>query len=214
MHTYPKYVPPSQRAVVELVRNNPFAVTVSAVPGQPPVASHLPLILPPDVDPDASLEGVTLVGHMGRANSQWQQFREPYPLLLVFSSSHGYVSPQLYDFNPAAPTLDYAAVHLTGEVELIDTREGALEVVEATVVALESLRPTQWDPDGSRELFERIVPGVVAFRVRVTGQQAMFKLSQDMSAHVRDSVRHDFTTGPHPHPQLARLMEELEEQRP
>ncbi|MGH3749330.1 MAG: FMN-binding negative transcriptional regulator [Micromonosporaceae bacterium] len=213
MHTYPKYVPPSQRAVVKLVRDNPFALTVSAVPGQPPVASHLPLILPPDVDPDASLEGVTLLGHMGRANPQWRQFGEPHPVLLVFSSSHGYVSPQLYDFTPAAPTLDYAAVHLTGEVELIDTDAGALEVVGATVTALESLRPTQWDPDTSRQLFERIVPRVVAFRVRVTGQQAMFKLSQDMSDPVRENVRKDFATGPHPHPQLVRLMDDFEEHR-
>lgn len=62
MHTYPRYAAPSQRVVVQLVRERPYAVRASALAGQAPVSS--------------------------------------------------------YDAMPAAPTLDYAAVHLTGDVEL------------------------------------------------------------------------------------------------
>jgi transcriptional regulator len=202
MHTYPRYAPPSQAAVVHLVREHPFAVLVSAVAGQAPAATHVPIVLPPDADPDASLEGVEMLGHMGRANPHGRDFDGPTQVLMVFASSHGYVSPQVYDYSPAAPTLDYAAVHLTGTLERIDDRAGTLGVVEATVAALESLRPTQWDPSTSREYFERIAPGVVAFRILITRQQAMFKLSQDKTESVRDNVRRDFVDGPHPHPDL------------
>lgn len=213
MHTYPRYATPSQRAIVDLVRENPFAVVVSAQPGRAPVASHLPLILPAGVDPEQSLVGSTLVGHMGRKNPQWQQFADAGPVLLVFSSPHGYVTPEVYDYRPAAPTLDYAAVHLTGTVEVIQDKAGALEVVEATVAALESMRPRAWDPTDSRGYFEQIVAGVVAFRFLVTDQQAIFKLSQDKSDHVRGEVRADFATGPHRHPQLVHLLDVMEEYR-
>ncbi|MEU6646915.1 FMN-binding negative transcriptional regulator [Saccharomonospora sp. NPDC046836] len=214
MHTYPRYAAPSQRAIVDLVREHPFAVLVSTAPGEAPVASHLPLILPTDIDPCAPLDGTILLGHMGRKNPHWQQLTQPSPVLLIFSSVHGYVSPQLYDFTPAAPTLDYAAVHLTGVIELIDDPDESMAVVEATVAALESRRPTQWDPAESREFFARILPGIVAFRVRVTKQQAMFKLSQDMPAHVTDNVRNDFASGPHRHPQLVELMDRMPRDTP
>ncbi|WP_427885487.1 FMN-binding negative transcriptional regulator [Kribbella sp. GL6] len=204
MHVYPRFAAPSQRAVAELVRTHPFATVVSAADGAAPVASHVPVILPRDVDPDASLVGCTLLGHMGRKNPHWEMFRDPSPILLIFSTSHAYVSPNVYDFSPAAPTLDYAAVHLTGEVELLEAEEQALKVVEATIEALESMRPRQWDPGPSREYFGRIVRGVAAFRIRVTGEQAMFKLSQDMSPATQTGVRQDLAST---HPDVVELMD-------
>lgn len=212
MYSYPRFAPPSQRAVVELVRTNPFALLVSAEAGAAPVATHLPMLLPENVDPDASLEGALMRGHLGRKNPHWHQFTGPTPVLLVFSTSHGYVSPRLYDADPAAPTLDYAAVHLTGELELADDEKSRLAIVEATVEALESQQPQRWDPSASRDYFRRILPGVVSFTVRVTGQDAMFKLSQDQSPATRQRVRDEFAGPVNPHPQLSTLMHDLEDE--
>ncbi|MGH3360772.1 MAG: FMN-binding negative transcriptional regulator [Nocardioidaceae bacterium] len=211
MHPYPKYPAPSDAAVVDLVRSHPFALVVTGPAGRAPVATHIPVILPPSAG-DASLEGVTMLGHMGRANPHWELFSDNPETLAVFSSSHGYVSPSVYEFTPAAPTLDYATVHLTGEVRIIDDRDGALDVVEQTVAALEGMRPTQWDPTDSKELFERIIGMVVAFTFTVTGQQSMFKLSQDKAADVRGRVRDDLAHGPHRHPDVVALMDTMEEQ--
>lgn len=213
MHSYPKYPAPSDGAVVDLVRSHPFALVVSGPAGRAPLATHVPVILPGTVDDDASLEGVTMLGHMGRANPHWELFPDNPQTLAVFSSSHGYVSPSVYEFTPAAPTLDYAAVHLTGTVEIIEDREGALFVVEQTIAALEGMRPTQWDPTASRELFDKIIGMVVAFTFTVTGQQSMFKLSQDKAEDVRGRVRDDLAHGPHKHPDLVRLMDSMEDQR-
>lgn len=195
------------------MRSHPFALVVTGPPDGPPVATHLPVLLPNDVDEDASLVGVTLVGHMGRANPHWELFPENPRALAVFSSSHGYVSPSAYQFTPAVPTLDYAAVHVTGEVRLIEDRDGALEVVERTVTALEDLRPRQWDPTESRERFAQIIGLVTAFTFTVTGQESMFKLSQDKPDDVRRRVRDDLAHGPHRHPDLVELMDTLEERR-
>lgn len=204
MRVYGPYVAPSPAMEVDLVRRNPFAVVVSAEPGRAPVATHAPVIFPRhDVVP-ASLDGVTMIGHLARKNPQWTQFAAEPEILLVFSGQHGYVSPSTYGYEPAVPTLNYAAVHLTGRVELTDTREESLFVVEETVRALESMRNPPWDMTASREKFASLVEHVVSFKVHVTEARALFKLSQDMAPDVRDRVREDLAAGGCPH--LADLM--------
>jgi transcriptional regulator len=211
MHTYERYQPRSQAEINRLVREHPVAVVVSAAPGEAPVATHVPMIVPLDRPPDAPLVGMTLRGHMGRANPHWEQFGDGRKVLLVFGTSHAYVTPQSYDPGATAPTLDYAAVHLTGPVELIEDAAETLDVVETTVARFESARPTQWDSHDSRELFDRILPGVVAFRVRIETQHAMFKLSQDKTESVRRRVRDDLNVGPHQHPDVVAWMDRFEE---
>lgn len=121
---------------------------------------------------------------------------------MVFSGPHGYVSPTVYGTDPAVPTWDYAAVHVTGRLEPLDD---ALEVVERTVTAAESLREPSWEPTpASRERFRALLPGVVAFRVHVRSVQAMFKLSQDIDAERYERVRADFAAD---NPRLADLMD-------
>ena len=205
MRVYGPYVSPSPAMEVELIRRNPFAVVVSAEPGRAPVATHLPMIFPRHDEPPEGLAGATMIGHMARKNPQWTRFSPGREILLVFSSGeHGYVSPSTYGFEPAVPTVNYAAVHLTGTVEVTDTRPESLYVVEETVRTLEAMRDPRWDMTASRETFAALVEHVVSFTVRVTDVQAMFKLSQDMPPEVRDRVRTDLGDGGCPH--LADLM--------
>lgn len=211
MHTYERYRPRGQGEINRLVREHPVAVAVSTAAGRAPVATHVPIVVPADLAPDAPLVGATLRGHMGRANPHWRQFQDRPPVLLVFATSHAYVTPLNYEPEPNAPTLDYAAVHLTGRVELIEERAETLDVVRATVAAFESMRPTRWDPDGSSEFFDRVLPGVVAFRVRVDTQDAMFKLSQDMTEPERQRVRDDLAGGPRRHPDVVAWLDRFEE---
>ncbi|WP_020672957.1 FMN-binding negative transcriptional regulator [Amycolatopsis nigrescens] len=204
MHVYGPYVAPSPAMEVDLVRRNPFAVVVSAEPGRAPVGTHVPVIFPRHDSVPDTLAEVTMIGHMARKNPQWQYFAEEPEILLVFSGQHGYVSPSTYGYEPAVPTLNYAAVHLTGRVELTDNADQSLHVVEETVRTLEALRESPWDMTSSREKFASLVHLVVSFKVHVTGVRAMFKLSQDMAPEVRDRVRADLGSGGCPH--LAELM--------
>ncbi|MBN6041020.1 FMN-binding negative transcriptional regulator [Amycolatopsis sp. 195334CR] len=209
MRVYGPYVAPSPAMEVEFVRRHPFAVVVSADPGRAPVATHLPVIFPRHDQPPAALAGVTMLGHLARKNPQWTQFADGREILVIFSGQHGYVSPSTYGFEPAVPTLNYAAVHLTGTVELTDTREESLHVVEETVRTMESMRDPAWDMTASREKFTELVEHVVSFKVHVTDVQAMFKLSQDMAPEVRARVRADLGAGGHPG--LAGLMAEVDQ---
>lgn len=208
MHTYPNYPAPSGYAEVELVKANPFAllVTNGTEPGQSPVATHLPIVFPPDSEVTAALTGHRLWGHLGRKNTHWQSFSEQSEALAVFSTSQAYVSPSNYHFTPAAPTLNYAAVHLTGTITIFDDEADSLAVVERTVEALEGQRASPWSPEGSHELFRKIISGVVSFAFDVTGSTSMFKLSQDMPSHVHERVADDLDRPGCPHADVAGLM--------
>ncbi|MGN9785394.1 FMN-binding negative transcriptional regulator [Nonomuraea sp. ZG12] len=199
MHIFPRFDTADQAHAARLVRANPFALVISSVAGVP-VATHVPVIVESGGEP--GFVGATLLGHMARANPQWRTWEPATQVLVIFSGPHGYVSPTSYAVEPAAPTWDYAAVHLTGTVE---PYPDPLDVVERTVETLESPRTPSWRPGpASREYFARIVSGVAAFRVRVTAEQSMFKLSQDMDDDRRARVHRDA------HPELARLMNEVD----
>lgn len=204
MHVFDSYASPSAAAEVDLVRRNPFALVVSAGPTDAPVATHVPVVFPQDRPLPDALDGATLLGHMARVNPQWRSLAADRAILLVFASGHGYVSPSTYGREPAVPTLNYAAVHITGTVELVDD---GLHVVEETVRALEGLRSPAWDMTASRERFVELAPRVVAFRVLVTSVRSMFKLSQDMPADIRDRVRADVRCAC---PNVADLMAEVD----
>ncbi|NUW41412.1 FMN-binding negative transcriptional regulator [Nonomuraea rhodomycinica] len=199
MHVFPRYAPADPAHAARLVRENPFALVVS-VAGGVPVATHAPVLVEEAGGP--GFEGATLVGHLARVNPQWRAWESAPEALVVFSGPHGYVSPTSYEADPAVPTWNYAAVHLTGRIEV---HPDPLEVVERTVEAMESSRTPSWRPGAaSREVFARIVSGVVAFRVRVTGERGMFKLSQDIDDGRRARVRRDAD------PALAALMDQVD----
>ncbi|MEU7835341.1 FMN-binding negative transcriptional regulator [Nonomuraea sp. NPDC049129] len=202
MYSFPRFAAPDHAHVARLVRTNPFALVITATGGVP-VASHVPVIV--ESGGESTFVGATLLGHMARVNPQWHAWDPPSSeapeVLVVFSAAHGYVSPTSYAVDPAVPTWDYAAVHLTG---LIEPYPDPLDVVRRTVAELESARTPSWRPSpASEERFAKLVPGVAAFRVRVTAEQSVFKLSQDKDDEQRHRVRRDADAA------VAALMDEV-----
>ncbi|MFB4277509.1 hypothetical protein ACBJ59_19625 [Nonomuraea sp. MTCD27] len=83
--------------------------------------------------------------------------------------------------------------------------DDAMEVVECTVEALESLRSPSWRATpASRDRFRALLPGVRAFRVHVRTEQSMFKLSQDIDPERYTRVRDSFAAE---NPRLADMMD-------
>src|SRR5687767_4420480 len=95
-------------AIHDLIRAHSFGLLVSRQ-GETMEASHLPFLL----DDGRGLHG-TLVGHMARANPQWQALQEGAEALVIFSGPHAYISPSWYEIHPSVPTWNYATVHAYG----------------------------------------------------------------------------------------------------
>ncbi len=209
------YREPDGSWLVDLVRGNPLAQLVSNGPAtEGPHATHVPVILDPAADPDqADLTGMTLWGHMNRANPHWAALERNTPVVVTFTGPHAYVSPTVYDMTPAAPTWNFTAVHVRGflgKVEADESSQETLETVKATVRAFETEFGASWPMSDSLDYFRRILPGVGAFRVAVTHTDGMFKLSQEQKPDVRRRVKNHFAARESSnHREIAALMDRL-----
>jgi transcriptional regulator len=190
------YREPDSSWKIDVIRGNPLALAVSnGSPGGIPFATHLPVICDPaqdDTDLPDDLSGFLLLAHMNRANSHWKALEDGGVVLLTFTGPHSYVSPTVYEVTPAAPTWNFTSVHVRGVVEKLESMDDTMDVVQATVRAYERDFGTGWDMSESLGYFRKIGPAVGAFRVRVTGVEGMFKLSQEQPCEVRERVRESF----------------------
>lgn len=165
-----------------VIDGNPLALFVTTT-SDGPVATHAPIIFPPELDRDAlaGLTGCVLLGHMNARNPQWLSLVEGDQALVVFHGPNGYVSPAVYEVSPAAPTWNFTSVHLRCSVHKLAGGEETLRVVRATAGQLESRFGKGWEMAESLDYFARIAVGVGAFELRVQSAQSMFKLSQEQS---------------------------------
>jgi predicted FMN-binding regulatory protein PaiB len=191
MHTFPDYAPRRDAQVGELVRRHPFAAVISTDHGVP-VATHVPVITPRG----QLRAGGALWGHMARANPQWQTFDPARPVLLIFTGAHAYISPALNQREPAVPTWNYSAVHVTALPRILPPGEATMRVLTETVQAVEALRGTRWDMSASLERFHHLAGAIVAFSLRVATVQAVFKHGQDLPDELWQRVHDGLAADP------------------
>jgi transcriptional regulator len=164
------------------VERHGFAVLCSTGEDGFPFASHLPLLW----DRCAASPG-HLVGHMARANPQWRH-ADGKPVLAVFAGPHVYVSPSWYQAEDVVPTWNYVAVHVTGIFRAIHERDAMLEIVRDMVSVYEGGRPEPWELGSPGDYLERMLRGIVGFRIEITGMEGKWKLSQNQPQERREKV--------------------------
>ncbi len=165
----------------DFIVEHSFALLISP-DGPQTQASHLPLLL----DRYAGERG-ELIGHMARANPQWQQ-AEDATVLVVFSGPHAYISPSWYEAENVVPTWNYAAVHVYGRFEAIHDPVALTAIVRAYVDEYERGRPAPWQLAGSYEFVDRLVRQIVGFRIPIERLEGKWKLSQNHPPERREKV--------------------------
>jgi transcriptional regulator len=213
------FVPELYRAsspdqVGAVVRRYPMALLVTNGAGLP-FATNLPVVPAADPCPE-DLVGHTLLGHMNRMNPHWQSLAEGTAGKLIFSGPGTYISPVLYadgpgEAGPAAPTWDFVTVHVQGIIRPLAGRAATLAVTRRTAELLEESFGRGWDQKSSVGYFCSIVGGVGAFEFEVSAVEAMFKLSQEKPASIRQRIIDDFRGYPpgSSHWQIGGLMSDL-----
>ena len=180
------YVPPyfaeSDLAKLhEAIECYSFATLVSQSGGEP-FASHLPLLLDRDSGPSG-----TLIGHMARANPQWQE-AAGQRVLAIFSGPHAYISPTWYEAEKVVPTWNYVAVHAYGRLELIEDGGEVETVLRRTIETYEASQPRPWRLDESPEFVARLTQQIVAFRIPIERIEGKWKLNQNQPSDRRAKV--------------------------
>lgn len=207
MHTPRHYRADGPEREARLVRENPFGLIICAAEAgsgifAAPEATHVPMLRRPGPDgppvDGQPLLGGTIVGHLARTNPQSEALRAAGSALAVFLGPDGYVSPTWYEpSHPQAPTWNYAAVHLSGPVRVIDDRDEALTIMRATIDTTEAYAGTGWDPTSSLDYIDKLLAGVTAFEITVEEVRSAFKLSQNKTAETQHRVHTEFAASPH-----------------
>ncbi len=181
------YIPKSFReedaaTLHPLIQAYSFATLVSQRDGAP-FASHLPLILHPGEGPNG-----TLIGHMARANPQWQDFDGEQEVLAIFQGPHAYVSPSWYTVQPSVPTWNYAAVHAYGVPRLIADEAELYGALQALVQTYEASQAQPWTLDEPNDFLHNMMRAIVGFSIPITRLEGKYKLSQNRSPVDQEQV--------------------------
>jgi len=125
--------------------------------------------------------------HMLRSNPV---LRAPGPALLAVNGPDGYISPDWYGAPGLVPTWNYVAVHLRGNLRLLEA-----EALEPHLRALSGeferrLWPKPiWDPDKvSLEAREKMMRMLVPVELEISHVDATWKLGQNKPEAARKGV--------------------------
>lgn len=173
MYTPPAFAESGPETLHALMRENSFAILVSAT-ADGPLITHLPLLL----DPDEAENGV-LWGHMARANPHWKAMETEPAAVAVFSGPHAYVSPRWYETQPSVPTWNYVAVHVRGRVETIHDAAALEPLVEKMTAEYEAGDGAWHFADTPEDFRQRQLKGIVGFRMTIDRLEGKLKLSQN-----------------------------------
>ncbi|GIN95574.1 protease synthase and sporulation protein PAI 2 [Siminovitchia terrae] len=194
----PKHFKISDKAeTFEVMRNHSFATLFSTHQGLP-FATHLPLIL--------SEDGSHLSGHFARQNPQWTDI-ENQTVLAVFQGPHSYISPSWYETNQTVPTWNYVAVHVYGEMKLIDNEEEIMSDFRQMIDIYESKEGQYQMEDVDPKIISNLNKGVQAFKIHISHIEGKAKLSQNHSFERQNRVISQLFKGSNENDQqIARLM--------
>lgn len=162
-------------SIKEFIRQNGFGIIVSQA-GQRMVATHIPLIFSDDE--------TRLLGHVSKANPQWNQFHDDSEVLAIFSGPHAYISSSWYD-HVNVPTWNYIAVHVYGKIKIIEGNE----LYQSLKYLVDKYETGSNNPVSIEKMpadyVRKSMNGLVGFEITISSMEAAYKLSQN-----RDKKNH------------------------
>jgi transcriptional regulator len=177
MHLRAAFTETDLDRIAGLITANPFGVIVTTRDGVPE-ASHIPFTLTRDGDK------LLLSGHFARANAQCAAI-EGGTALAIFSGPHAYIAPGWYVTQPAVPTWDYAAVHITGTLSPVEDDAA----ISAMLTDMARDDPMQFDVHALTDQYRTAMyKGIKGFHLHPTKIEAQWKMSQNRSIADRESV--------------------------
>ncbi|PEY39579.1 transcriptional regulator [Bacillus cereus] len=167
-----------EKTKYEIIEQNSFATLFSQHNGAP-YATHLPLLL--------NRNERILYGHFARSNEQWKDM-ENQEVLAVFQGPHCYISPSWYETNKAVPTWNYVAVHVYGEMEIVDDEQELIGSLRDLVNTYENQESTYSLDEVEPSYIEGLSKGIVGFKIKINRIEGKWKLSQNHAVERQELV--------------------------
>src|SRR5581483_6213093 len=181
----PKHFSENDPGVLQtLMREYSFAILVSTQENGIPIATHLPFVYEPQQAPYGVLKA-----HMALGNPQWRTFQADHEALVIFQGPHAYISPSWYEVELSVPTWNYATVHAYGRPRIITDQTELYTHLKALIATHEAQFANPWPFERlPMNYIERMMKGVVGFKMEITRLEGKFKMSQNRSESERAHV--------------------------
>ncbi|MEM7216472.1 MAG: FMN-binding negative transcriptional regulator [Pseudomonadota bacterium] len=178
MHPNQAFRKETKEQNLAFVRGRGFGIlTINADNG--PLVSHIPIVV--------SEDGSDLEMHLVRSNPILRLLREPRMAVVAVSGGDAYISPDWYQVPDQVPTWNYVAVHLRGELSLLEHKElhGVLErLSEHMETRLLPKKP--WTSEKmTAEVYEKMLRQIVPVKMQISEISGTWKLSQNKTEDVR-----------------------------
>lgn len=150
-------------------------------------ANHLPLMLSTPSGSKSSLRG-----HIARGNPLGRN-RSSTPCLVIFQGPDHYISPNWYpmkkEHGRAVPTWNYLAVHLHGQLTVIDDIAWLRSMVTRLTDRHESQFDQPWKVTDAPEAYiDKLLLGIVGIEISVDRIEGKWKVSQNQTEANRAGV--------------------------
>jgi transcriptional regulator len=142
-------------------------------------ASHLPLLLDSEPAPLG-----TVLGHVARANPQWQRVKPDFQALAIFLGPNTYITPSWYSTKQqngkVVPTWNYLAIHAYGTISFFDDPTELRAHVGRMTETHEAPRAAPWAvSDAPADYVDQMLRAIVGFKLRITRLEGKWKMSQN-----------------------------------
>ena len=170
-------------------------------------ASHLPLLLDPEPAPLG-----TVLGHLARANPQWQRVKPGIEALAIFLGPDAYITPSWYETKrqngKVVPTWNYLAIHAYGMLSFFDDADELRAHVSKMTDTHEASRDAPWAvTDAPATFVDGMLRAIVGFRLRITRLEGKWKMSQNRPQQDVPGVIEGLTSEPgEGHAQVAEIV--------
>jgi transcriptional regulator len=169
----PKYFTiDNEEDIYNFIEKNSFATLFSQHNGEP-YATHLPLLL--------NKEEGFLYGHFARPNEQWRDIVNQ-EVLVIFQGPHCYISPSWYETNQAVPTWNYVAIHVYGQMEIVEDGQEVFNSLIDMVKKYEKPDSPYHLEDVDSNYIKGMSKGIVGFTIKINKIEGKAKLSQNHPA--------------------------------
>lgn len=182
MYNLPHFKEKDPAVVLEFMKQHSFATLICVDAMQGPEATQIPFLF-------AEREGqLYLRGHIMKDNDHYKALEQNKQVLVLFTGPHAYVSASWYENKQQASTWNYMTVHAHGELVFL-TEEELLKILDETTSFYENnpASPALYK-DMEPDYVMRLAKAIVAFEVRVTKLEHVFKLSQNRDLKSYDNI--------------------------
>ena len=174
MYSFSCFKTNDQKAILELIEENPFAFLTGSFLSGLQVATQIPVLME---EKDGELY---FQGHIMRNTDHHKAFLENPNVLLVFTGPDCYVSASWYQNPQNGSTWNYMSVHITGTIRILKEAE-KIAFMRKLSLKFEhgnTDSPTVYD-QLPEDYTAQMMPAIDGFEIKAEKIDHVFKLSQN-----------------------------------